>query len=59
MLEGAELLVGITGVGGTVREELGLDGKPGHMGGGAGAGRVVGDGAEEPGVDNTVHAHSV
>jgi len=59
--EGAELLVGVEGMGGAVPQELGLDGEPNHSSGGValgdGVGEVVGDGAEEPGTNDAVHPH--
>ncbi|XP_062229134.1 uncharacterized protein LOC133926962 [Phragmites australis] len=63
LLEGSKLLVGVEGAGGTIPEKLGLDGEPGDTGSGTalgdGVGEIVGDGAEEPGVDDSIHAHLV
>jgi len=57
--EGAELLVGIEGARGAVPKELGLDGEPDGASRGTtlgdDVGEVVGDGAEKPGADDTVH----
>jgi len=59
--KGAELLVGVESTGSAVPKELGLDGEPDRTSGGAAfgdsVGEIVGDGAEQPGADNTVHPH--
>ena len=60
--EGAELLVGVESIGCAVPEKLGLNGEPDHSSTGVvlgdDVGEIVGDGAEEPGMDDTVHPHS-
>jgi len=59
--KGPELLVGVESSGGTVPKELGLDGEPDRTSGGAAlgdrVGEIVGDGAEQPGADDTIHPH--
>lgn len=59
--EGAEFLVGVEGACGAVAEKLRLDGELDHMGRGASlrdsVGKVIGDGAEQPGADNAVHPY--
>jgi len=59
--KGAELLIGVESTGSAVPKELGLDGEPDRTGGGAAfgdsVGEIVGDGAEQPGADDTVHPH--
>jgi hypothetical protein len=63
LTEGAKIGVGVQGARGLIPEKLGLDCKPDVAGGGTvlgdGVGEVVGDGAEEPGPHDTIHASRI